>query len=180
LATLWRDPEAIPVLLELLADKDAGVRGFSLQSFDGMAKVPATVTEAVKSSLKDESPGNRGWAANTLSRICSDEATVLPAILPLLKDENVLVRRRIVGVLRSLGPKAKEAVPVLRERLSDRQEDSFVRFYAAEALDSIGPQAKSTIPVLARLNVPGVSGPRRASRLGRRGEGKTRALPRPT
>jgi HEAT repeat protein len=67
-----------------------------------------------------------------------------------LRDPNVLVRRRAVDVLETMGKDAAPAIPALVAALSDR--DGFVRWAAARALGLLAPaQPDLVVPALTGL-----------------------------
>ncbi|HJT78157.1 MAG TPA: HEAT repeat domain-containing protein [Gemmataceae bacterium] len=80
----------------------------------------------------------------------------IPVLIELLQDKDVLVRNAAAGPLASMGPMAREAVPVLRRVLadgagpSDPQEDRF-RVHAALALWGIERRAEPSVTVLVAI-----------------------------
>ncbi|MCI0539843.1 MAG: HEAT repeat domain-containing protein, partial [Verrucomicrobiales bacterium] len=50
-------------------------------------------------------------------------AVAVPNLIPLLKDTDPLVRRLAAYALGQIGPKAKEAIPALKEALNDTERD---------------------------------------------------------
>jgi HEAT repeat protein len=63
-----------------------------------------------------------------------------------MADEDPRVRSLSAVALRSIGPKAVNAVPELIQALNDPA--AYVRAPAADALGSIGPAAKAAVPAL--------------------------------
>ena len=69
-------------------------------------------------------------------------------------DVNPRVRSLSAVALRSMGPKAVDAVPALVQALSDRA--AYVRAPAADAIGSIGPAARAAVrPLVERLLTTG-------------------------
>jgi HEAT repeat protein len=150
-AVLSRDPEAVPVLLDLLADEDPKLRFTALHCLLETPDLPANVPESVMVLLNDEVSCNRRVAAFTLAKICSDESIVVPALVPLLREEDLEVRRSIAHTLAWLGPKSKQALPALCERLRDRGEDAVVRSDAARALGGMREAATPAVSTLGEV-----------------------------
>ena len=64
---------------------------------------------------------------------------MLPVLTAALTDENLYVRRDAARAWGAFGAEAREAVPALLERLSDKEPS--VRKAAADALKKIDPEA---------------------------------------
>ena len=139
---------AIPVLAELLKDKDVRVAAaYALGGIGPDAKIAIPVLTEL---LKDKNV--RVAAASALGGIGPDAKTAIPALTELLKnkDFNVRVTRETAArALGEIGPDAKTAIPALTELLKD--EDSYVRFAAASALGEISPESKTAISALTEL-----------------------------
>lgn len=76
-----------------------------------------------------------------------------PAVLPLIEERfehgDARLRRLLVGCLGWIGPKARDAVPLLIRGLNDESVD--VRNASVFALRLIGPVAEETVPLLIGL-----------------------------
>src|SRR5262249_40847392 len=84
----------------------------------------------------DEHPYS--YPAIGLSRVEGPET--VPALIDVLRnDPDKSVRAAAASALGLMGPRAKEAVPALREALRD--EDTEVRGRSAQALEEIDPKA---------------------------------------
>jgi HEAT repeat protein len=78
----------------------------------------------------------------------------LPELLTLLKDQNPRARQQAIQIVSQLGPRGKEAVPLLVDIiLHDPTECFEVPFstMAAEALGGIGPTARAAVPALTQM-----------------------------
>jgi HEAT repeat protein len=84
----------------------------------------------------------------------------VPVLIDILKagnkekgdegEELVWFRIAALGVLKKIGPDAKDAVPVLVEIVQGTQgESSTLPHFAAEVLGAIGPTAKAAVPALS-------------------------------
>ncbi|MGP0065868.1 MAG: HEAT repeat domain-containing protein, partial [Isosphaeraceae bacterium] len=136
------------------------------------AAVPSLIRAIEHPDPKREPPVLQLYAIRALGRIGPEAKAAVPALNGLLDEggdtffDAVLaldrigappVRKLLVDFLREgdpddayqlawLGPKAREAVPSLRETLTDKRFQ--VRIYAAGALAHIEPAATDSIPVL--------------------------------
>ncbi len=101
--------------------------------FTDRAVARPVLVETLKSTNDEEI---RGGAFRGLVRL-GDPATV-PALVDLLSDGNSNVRLRAMLVLRTIGPRARAAVPALQE-LANKDESWLVRQVARQALEKIAP-----------------------------------------
>jgi WD40 repeat protein len=133
-------PDVLPEVIKVLDGKDALKRFGAVDvcwHFGAQAKdaVPA-LARALK-DLKVDGLDSRSFVVETLGRIGPDAALALPALLDIIRDrkEPAALRAAAVHVLPKLGPKAKEAIPLLRT-LAER--DKAVVDAAKQALREIG------------------------------------------
>lgn len=156
--------EAVPVLAEMIVDKDMRVRRNAvralvhihpgpkiglplyvkaLQSADPgtVAEVIATAAElgdkvvpGAMAALKE--PKARYWALLLLADVGPAAKPAVSDVAALLSNEEVEVQMQAAMTLGQIGPDSKEAVPALIKLLSD--EKSPARFAAAFALGKIG------------------------------------------
>jgi HEAT repeat protein len=164
------DRAGIPALVDRLnTDKNLTVRRYAasaLRTFGPAAKeaIPALLkaireseqlTDTLESlTIEVESrPTISGLlASKTLADRARDSLAAMgppgvAALTELLKDPEAGHRCAAALTLRSLGPKARAAVPQLTQALSDG--DPRVRRSAAEALGAVGPAARAAVPGLA-------------------------------
>ena len=90
---------------------------------------------------------------NRFTRKSKDEsvAAYISSLITDLKASDRERRWRAAQGIRYVGPEAREAIPVLRETLKDR--NSSYRQCALEALINIGPEEKGVLPVvIEKLN----------------------------
>jgi HEAT repeat protein len=74
---------------------------------------------------------------------------VVSALSRLVSDPEPENRKAAIGALKYMGAAAKEAVPLITERVTT-DKDPEVREDAAEALGELAPYARASIPVLIR------------------------------
>jgi HEAT repeat protein len=80
--------------------------------------------------------------------VCDSACEELGTALTQLKSANWEVRYHATKAIAEMGPTARDAIPALREALSDTE--SMVREGAAEALGAMGPEALPAAPELIR------------------------------
>jgi HEAT repeat protein len=87
-------------------------------------------------ALKDADVEVRYYAAKSLATVGSDAAEAVPEIIEALKvGENEKLHGYLLKSLRKIGPKAKSAVPLLKE-LAGKSDEAFRKEVTA-ALASI-------------------------------------------
>jgi hypothetical protein len=122
---------AMPVLVELLKDKDANVRLAAIDTLRQVSPDPATAISVLVELLRDQSTIVRIEAAKTLGHMGPEAVSAVPALVELVRDRATSFRA--AGVIRNAGPEMKAAAqPKLMELL--RHGDSAVRLNAAWAL----------------------------------------------
>jgi HEAT repeat protein len=134
-----RDPavrEAIASRARAVKDKDNWIRAAAVEA---LGRAGPEARGALAEAQRSEDPVVRFLAGRALARANPAGATAVFA--PLLKDASATVRALTADELRRLGPRAKSAVPALRQALMDPDED--VRESAAEALRVIEPQTET-------------------------------------
>ncbi|MBC7821773.1 MAG: HEAT repeat domain-containing protein, partial [Planctomycetaceae bacterium] len=142
---LDRHPTLLPVLFELLKDRNGSVRTRAasvLWRWGHQAHALPVLIEL----LKDVSSAVRIQAAEVLGR-WGHQAQAVPVLVELLKDAKNPFRVRAVDVLRGRGSQA-QAVPTLVELLNDAY--SQLLSVAAEVLGRWGHQAQA-VPTLVEL-----------------------------
>ncbi|GIW81009.1 MAG: hypothetical protein KatS3mg105_2816 [Gemmatales bacterium] len=65
-----------------------------------------------------------------------------------LEQGDALLRRLAVYALGEMGPDAKDAIPALKKVLTSKDEESFVKVWAAAALAKIDPKNELIVPTL--------------------------------
>ena len=142
-----RDPFAqatvkdVPALIKALKDIDANTRVSATRALNLLD--PEATKEAadalVYALCQDDDPSVLGNVRNALPGI---GAPAVPALIQALTKPSIMVQPRVAYVLGRMGPKARDAVPALRQASRDRNES--VRKAAEWALEQILPPAKST------------------------------------
>lgn len=184
------------------------LRQGAIQALGAIGPDAKTAVPELMAALKDPNPSFLPLAADALSRVGADPKEVAPVLvqslrtgervgtLPimtvlrrlgpettpevakLLQNAPVAVRSQAADVLGSFGPKAKAAVPALKENLKDEQmrvaisaakalwqieqstegvsalikglsaREALLRLQAAQTLGGMGPKAKEAVPAL--------------------------------
>jgi hypothetical protein len=131
-----RDPDAVPVLCELLRDPDAEVRAYAALGLSSIGPRAAAALPQLMERLDDESTEVHRAAADAVAEIETRYDERLALLRRLLKDRDPIVRLRVASFFSGLSRPPEEAVPALREALED--EDDEIRVQAATALKKAG------------------------------------------
>jgi len=118
-------PEAVPLLLEFLDEKDADGKSACAEALGKIGPAAKRAVAKLEELLKHEAPFVRRDAACALWRIDKNPA-VIPVLIALLDEHVDLLIEPAVNMLGEIGPEAKGALPALRElsnKLSGNRED---------------------------------------------------------
>ncbi|MGH7224800.1 MAG: HEAT repeat domain-containing protein, partial [Gemmataceae bacterium] len=150
-------PRALPAaraLTKALQDEEALVRQSAAVALGKLGPdARDQVRQAVFKALRDADAGVRLAALEALANLGKPDLSELPILLSVLRSS--IERQQfkaglfIARSLAQLGPRAKDAVPELRELL--KAEDRAVRVAAMSALRKIGPAAREAAPDLVVL-----------------------------
>lgn len=140
--TQYKDPAAVPGLLDALGDDDPRIRTAAVKAL-GEIGDPAAVPQLLH-IMNTESDGDIRWlATGNLSKI---GAAAVPGLLNMLRDEDWKVRRSAADALWAM--REPSAVPGLLAGLRDPND--VVRQAVAGALEAIGEGAVP--PLIEALN----------------------------
>lgn len=139
-------PPAIPLLVELLRDKQTSFRREAADVLIDLAPDTESIQPSLRRALRDEDSDVAGDAARALGALGQRASPSVRALVITLSHENPYVRIYAAEALASIGPKASAATRKLAKALHDPIPG--VRWAAAEALGSIGPTAHSAVPQL--------------------------------
>ncbi len=134
------DPQAVPILIEALKDRDPLVRGGAAEALKGIPD-PRAVWPLIR-ALRDQDTTVRRAATEGLGRI-GDQAAV-PALTKVLFHHDVVTRRKAVEALAQL--KDPSSGPALVRTFNDW--DPEVRHKATDALINFGDER--VVPPLIR------------------------------
>lgn len=148
--TDYKDPAAVPGLLDALADEDARIRSAACKALgdigDGVA-----VPELLRVMVKDNDSNIRWQATGALGKMGS---AAVPGLCAALRDDDWKVRRSAAEALWSMHEPT--AVPSLAEALVDKND--VVRQAAAGALEGMGAGAvMPLIDVMKSMKDAGIS-----------------------
>ncbi len=135
--------EALPALVEQLADPSWRVRKAAIERLATSSEIGRAVPGLVEALADGDNPGRRNAALEALTR-CGSAA--VPGLLEASHDADVDVRKQVVDALAGIGDRA--ALPRLQILLSD--DDPNVRGAAAEALGTLGDE-EAVAPLLAAV-----------------------------
>jgi HEAT repeat protein/beta-lactamase regulating signal transducer with metallopeptidase domain len=142
----------IPVLNNLLSDKDPGVRSAAVKALVLMSPDSRPVAVPVLIELlKDKDPNVRWMTVWDLGKIGPDAKAALPALTAMIHDPSFGVRENVAEALESISPvAAKAAVPALLDLLKD--SCAGVRERTMRVLLRLDPKLKTVIvPVLMEM-----------------------------
>ncbi len=135
---------------DLKTSKDVKVRIIAAQEIGKLAEVRKTYgKDAVPyliESCKDKDPGMRAAAAEALGKsYTGDDDSVVSMLTTMSKDDgDMKVRIGAIRGLGAIGPKAKSALPTLREMMAEENKDkkSPLRRPLQETVNAIMERAK--------------------------------------
>lgn len=139
-----RDPEAVPVLAELLGDADATVRLYAVGNLAWMRRgAEAAVPALVRLFGQEHDPEARALSARALGAIGPGAAAATPALRAALTDVDLLIRVSAARALWQIDRQAAPILPVLYEALAS---ESWSRELARDVLADMGPGAEPGVP----------------------------------
>lgn len=140
--TQYKDPAAVPGLLDALGDDDPRIRTAAVKAL-GEIGDPAAVAQLLH-IMNTEQDGDIRWlATGALGKIGAD---AVPGLLNMLRDEDWKVRRSAADAIWAM--REPSAVPGLLAALHDKND--VVRQAVAGALDAIGEGA--VLPLIEALS----------------------------
>lgn len=139
---------ALPRLVELLADADAGCRVQAARAVWRLdQKKHREVVPVLQQALMDGNPIIRDNAVHVLHELGTDASEAFPEIAACAtSDPHMIVR---AAALETLGAFGRPAIPILVKALGE--PSPFPRRGTAYALGKVGPDAKETVPALRAL-----------------------------
>ncbi len=140
---------AVPLLLDLVDDDDARVRGKAARLMGDVTVDQARAEPNLKRLLNDDAAAVRVAAAKSLWKIFRREDGLSDVVRPLVHSNNPQVRLSATHLLWRLGGQADEVVPEFIRLLDN--DNSNVRSVAADVLGEIGPEARAATMPLAKL-----------------------------
>lgn len=140
---------AIPVLLDLAADRDETVRSEVMWVLRRTHEEPQVVVPVLVNALSDSSVFVRARAAQALGAFGTNAIPAVPLLLELAAETNETVRDLAVVALGEIHSEPQLVVPMLTGVLSDPKD--WIRANAAEGLGNFGTNAIPAIPALLEL-----------------------------
>ena len=101
---------------------------------EAFAKADSAAVPLLVKVLKHQQPDLRASAADALGHMGIAASDAVTDLIALLRDQDRQVRYRGVRALHELGPKAKPAVPVLREIIFNTKESEAIRNWSIKTL----------------------------------------------
>jgi vesicle coat complex subunit len=146
--TEGQSEDPIPVLRELLNDKDPSVRCQAVQAIGGLGEAGAPAVPELIKALTDSDSEVRMQAAYALNWMGQDRDQAISPLIAVLEDRQARVRQEAANTLAAIGPSAGEAVPVLLKRI--RVTEGRERQAMTQAVWFIAPETarKEKLPVV--------------------------------
>jgi HEAT repeat protein len=138
--------EAVPVLLEGLADPNQKVRDHFGYALARMKPDSGAVPVLVKALGTERS---RGIAVTTLANMGHKAKGAIPALEKLLSEEDLAFRTQVAWALWNIDDDDVKTVPILIDGLG--QSDEWDRIRTIRWLAEIGAKAKPAIPALTKV-----------------------------
>ncbi len=111
----------------------------------------AKVVPALVDKLDDTDDQVRTWAVVVLSFAGRDAEMALPKLLTILKDKKLgasNLRMRAIQALEQIGPKGRQAIPILLEILET--DEPAMKCRSAQSLGGLGKDDPSVVPALMK------------------------------
>ncbi|MBN2578463.1 MAG: HEAT repeat domain-containing protein [Pirellulales bacterium] len=150
---LWmieKNPKAIPVLQDALADKEPSIADLAAMILKKVGPQARGAVPGLLKLLNDQEEKTRRHVVETLGAIGADTPEVIDALTMACRDKYKSVRAAAAEALGAFGPSAKPAESTLMKMLRDHQGS--VRVAAAEALWQIGRHPWALSALIAELN----------------------------
>ncbi len=151
-------PEAAAAMTDILEkNKNPHIRDRAasiLHAFE-MAPNIVSVPDIVPRLIRAHVAEDYSLARSEISRLLDSlgmwqwPTNCVRTVLPLLTNANPRIRSSAAFAIGGLGPKARDAIPALQDRLNDR--DDFTRDKVRQALERIGPLSTGLDAVLVVL-----------------------------
>ncbi|MFO0877122.1 MAG: HEAT repeat domain-containing protein [Gemmataceae bacterium] len=155
-AVMAAGPEAsslAPILLDLVADREAGLQ-HALATL-ALARMGSAALPALQAALEDRRNGVPQAALSLLSRLGPAARPVLGRVTRQLASPDPTLRRLAAQVLATLGPAGRDAIPSLEKILND--SDAEVRLEVVRALARLGREKGVAATLAGLLNEPPTS-----------------------
>ena len=141
-----QDPAAIPILVELLRDRNDRVRWRAADLLRNLGPKAEPAIPALVVALKDKKYRVQCSAANALGSIGPGAVKAVPGLIKALGDAEGVVRSSAADALGQIGPTAAESVSALTKALNDEEEG--VRVAAAGGLWKITADHQTVMQIL--------------------------------
>ena len=136
--------DSVADLAELMKDPDVIVRRTAMRAIHALHPDPKVMIPICTKMLEESDPTIRG---RVLNAIAERGVAAVPALIEALKDEKAAYWALII--LRDVGPAAKDAVPAIIDKLTDK--NPAIRREAVLTLGAFGDAAAVAVPQIAAL-----------------------------
>lgn len=144
--------EAVPALIQHINDKDDDVQVEIIRALFRIGKAARRAIPALLAVLQGPNRPARETAAGTLASLAPENKEVLQALCQALQDPDDYFRWAVAREFALMGEAAAPALSYLIKALKDeKDEDTGVHAWIAEALEKLGPRAREAIPPLKEI-----------------------------
>jgi HEAT repeat protein len=160
LATIGPSAEALPALLESLADSDHLVRFWTVRALGKLGPAAKSAVPVLIETLNREREDGSmvGCIAVTLGQIGPDARAAVPSLKEMLVRRDASISTSAALALWRIEKQKNEVLSVLTKKLEGKEEGD--RWFAVEALGEMGAAAMSAVPAIEAI----VKGPDRRLR----------------
>ena len=131
-------PDAVPLLLTGLHDKNADCRRLCITALRDLKDRPDTVTAPIVKMLSDKEFEVQREALWALGKMGKSADVAVPDLIAVLKSKDQYLRMFAADALGAIGAPAREALPLLNQCLDN---------------DVVRPSARSAIKKIERANL---------------------------
>lgn len=137
-------PDALPALCAMLTHEDKYVRRHTVWAMGKLGPLAQPALPDLREALKDPDPRTASGAAQAIGNMGAEGAEGVPALAEAMRGTNIVLCRLAAKALSQVG------LPALATLIAHLQHaDPFVRGESALALGWMGVQARSAVPFLA-------------------------------
>ena len=148
LRSMTEQPEAVPLLLRAVKDKEAVIRLHAVQYLGTVDPKSKGLVPALVEALSDKDTNTRRQAAVVLGMIGEPAKTATPALIErVVKDAAPEVRQQALLTLIALRSEPGALVPVLTT-VMDQERKRQISDAAYQFIQTLGPNDKDFVPAL--------------------------------
>jgi HEAT repeat protein len=149
------DPAAIPVLVDLLASTDPGVRMYVVEALGELGQAAKSAVPILMPMVNDKACGGFGWLVSekvvvSLAEIAPNATAVLQLLEKTLQDDHIKTRCAAAAMLMKIDPDGKGRVGMTTLFALLNSNEPQYRSDAVWAIGESGTAARRAIPQLTK------------------------------